>query len=585
MSIENSELSEHIRNSGGPSPDKDPNELGTPATCELVVDGKKISNDIAHMELRQYIDNHHVLKLRARELGQVSAASEFFSVSSYTGFLGKTITLTVTPSGDHVDKSHKLEFIGIVTAVEIESGIGALNIATLTAHSPTISMDGSKKNAFFHEMSASDITGSIVRNYQMNVGTMETTSGNMEYCVQYRESDYNFVMRLATGGGLFAFYDGKEFRIMKAAKVDVATVTWRQDLSSFAVEWGTAPGEYASQVYNYEQKKIFAQDSKSMSSTSALSNLSRVSPEASKKIFPNPGFIATSKSIADAQTLDRSLMAAKKRAMGRMITCKGCSIMPTIAVGHCVKITQMAELEGDYWVSKVTHIFDETGTYYNRFTCTPVEIAFPQFKSSRGSVTSLQSAVVVDNIDPDEMGRIKVKFPWNESDETPWVRYVMPYAGNDRGWYALPEIDDEVLVGYEEGSPDHPIAIGSVFNKVDVPPADAHDDKNSIKMFKSRSGHVITISDKDGDEQISIVGKDGSKIVMSSSDSSIVFETSGDFSIKANNIKLESQAAFEIKAGSNAKIEASANLDAKGGAMVKVEGAMTTVKGNPIQLN
>ena len=145
-----------------------------------------------------------------------------------------------------------------------------------------------------------------------------------------------------------------------------------------------------------------------------------------------------------------------------------------------------------------------------------------------------------------------------------------------------------------EGDPDHPIALGALYNGQAMPPADAAGDKNDIKMLMTRGGNQIIFNDEDGKEEIRITNKDGkNSIVMEVSGPSISFESSGDISIKGNNITIESQLEIKLKAGSDLKaessanttIEAGANLKSKGGAMVNLEGATVTVKGNPIQLN
>jgi len=252
----------------------------------------------------------------------------------------------------------------------------------------------------------------------------------------------------------------------------------------------------------------------------------------------------------------------------------------------------MQNYDGMYWVTSINHVFEDTG-YYNTFECSPVDIAYPSSMSKRRPATNLQMAVVVDNNDPEKMGRIKVKFPWNESDETPWVRLAVPHAGSDRGWLSLPEIDDEVLIGYEQNNPDLPIALAALYNKDTALPADPGD-KNDIKVFMTRSGNQICFTDADGSEEINIAMKDGkNQIVMQLSGPSITVKSEGDISIEGNNVSIKAQQEVKIEAGTdlnakasaNVNLEASANLKAKSSAMMNVEGGMTTVKGNPIQLN
>src|SRR6185436_4336090 len=100
--------------------------------------------------------------------------------------------------------------------------------------------------------------------------------------------------------------------------------------------------------------------------------------------------------------------------------------------------------------------------------------------------------IVTNNQDPDGMGRVKVKFPWlSDADESFWARAAVPMAGKDRGFYFLPEVDDEVLVAFKHGAARSPYTPGALGNGKDAPPATNDDGKNNVRVIKSRSGHVI----------------------------------------------------------------------------------------------
>lgn len=575
---------------------KDEPVLGVMGLCKLVIDGKEISADIYYAELEQFVDNHHIARVTMRERGQQTAELDFTDAERYTAFLGKSMSLVMeaeNPVGRPIPT--KLSFTGVVTRIDLENSINGINMVTIIGHSPTILIDGAKKNAFYRDQSATDIIGSIVGNYQITKGKSDSSPGTLKFSVQYRETDYQYIMRLATGAGLFAYYDGQEFRVTKASSSDLETLSWREDLGAFSLGLGTAPAEFQTQVYNYEQKKTYTQDSKSITQQSSLSDISKVSPEASKKLYGDSGFSTMATSVADAQSLDKILESDRSRAMGQMIIGRGQSTVANLASGHAVKIEGMKQMDGTYWVTYVKHVCDlSTGFgYYNVFECTPVDVAYPKYKSARPAITNMQMAVVVDNNDPDKLGRLKVQFPWCASDETPWVRLMTPHAGSERGWYCLPEIGDEVLVGYEQGSPDTPIVVGALYNKDDAPPGDAVDDENNVKMFMTKSGNRIVFTDTDGSEEVQIITKDGKNIITMKTGGPTVIESEGAINIKAGgditmegaNIKLDSQGEVEIKAATNAKIEAGLNFDIKGGPQLKIEGTMVTVKGTPIQLN
>ena len=232
-----------------------------------MVDNERIEYDISAVELRQFIDRHHVLKITIRE----RAEDVTRDVNSYAGVLGKSISLTIQPAGGVVDESRSLTFIGLVNRVNQTSNIDAVNQTTIEAHSPTIAFDGPKQNAFFRDQSHTDVIGSIVRNYPITVGTVESGGSSMAFCVQHRETDYDFVMRLAGGAGLFAHYDGQEFHCLKPTSSGAEELVWRETLGSFSLGLGTAPQEFTAQVYNYEQSKAYGQNTTSVRSSASLS--------------------------------------------------------------------------------------------------------------------------------------------------------------------------------------------------------------------------------------------------------------------------------------------------------------------------
>lgn len=175
--------------------------------------------------------------------------------------------------------------------------------------------------------------------------------------------------------------------------------------------------------------------------------------------------------------------------------------------------------------------------------------------------------IVTNNRDPDNMHRVKVRFPWlNQNDESNWARVANPMAGNGRGIYFLPEVDDEVLLAFEHGSIEHPYVVGSLWNGKDQPHESNSDGSNDNRSIKSRSGHVVRLCDKSGSESIEIIDKSGNnKIVICTSGNKILMEATGDIEItsQTGNIKL-SAVGIELKAQANVDISANAQVNIKG---------------------
>jgi uncharacterized protein involved in type VI secretion and phage assembly len=187
---------------------------------------------------------------------------------------------------------------------------------------------------------------------------------------------------------------------------------------------------------------------------------------------------------------------------------------------------------------------------------------------------------VTNNQDPDNLGRVKVKFPWlSDEDESNWARIVSPMAGKEKGIFFLPEVSDEVFVVFQYGDINMPYVIGSLWNGVDVPPETNSDGKNNIRIIKSRSGHIIRLDDTEGKEKIEIVDKtEKNMITIDAKDNKISLTTDKDIEIAAPNGKVTVTAKdLEMKSSAATKIEASAGMDLKASGTMNVKGAMVNI--------
>ena len=183
--------------------------------------------------------------------------------------------------------------------------------------------------------------------------------------------------------------------------------------------------------------------------------------------------------------------------------------------------------------------------------------------------------IVTNNEDPEALGRVKVKFPWlSDEDESDWARIAAPMAGKERGIYFLPEVDDEVLVVFQQGDVRFPYIIGALWNGKDKPPASNEDGKNNIRLIKSRSGHVIRLNDEDGKETIEIMDKtEKNSIVFDTAANTIAITADGDITLSASQgtIKLEAQ-NIEIKSSADTKVESGAEMDLTASSTMNLQG-------------
>jgi len=199
----------------------------------------------------------------------------------------------------------------------------------------------------------------------------------------------------------------------------------------------------------------------------------------------------------------------------------------------------------------------------------------PFNSAPNNSMQNFTTALVTDNSDPENQGRVKIQFPWdNDSNESYWARIVTPMSGASFGVNFLPEIDDEVFVCFLAGDIQKPIIIGSLWNQDLMPPYPNDDGENNIRAIKSRSGHEIIFDDTDTQEKIEIKSKSGHKITMddTTGGEKIMIEDNSGNSIEmdavTNKITLKSSMQLSLEANI---------IDIKAGSMLTLQGGMVKI--------
>jgi len=194
--------------------------------------------------------------------------------------------------------------------------------------------------------------------------------------------------------------------------------------------------------------------------------------------------------------------------------------------------------------------------------------------------------VVTDNKDPSKLGRVKVKLPiLSETETTYWVPIVMSGAGKNRGWFFIPEPEDEVLVVFEHGDLNRPLIIGSLWNGKDTPPSDNKNGKNDARVIKSRQGSKVTFDDS---ENPNIVIEDGTgkgKITLDTKNNKIIIEAiegdvcfqspTGDMTIVAKAMELKATENVEVYAGSTMAWGSDTSVKINGSSGVTTSGSTT----------
>ena len=203
-----------------------------------------------------------------------------------------------------------------------------------------------------------------------------------------------------------------------------------------------------------------------------------------------------------------------------------------------------------------------------------------------GQMPGLVEGLVTDNVDPEKLGRVKVKFPTlPDMPESTWARLSMPMAGRERGWMTIPEVDDEVLVSFVHGDHDNAIVLGSLYNGVDTPPYANEDGENNLRVFQSRSGHRLTFDDTSGEERMELITNNEEirliwdakeKVLSVYSGKDIIVEAVETVSWKCKDFILEASNSISMKA-TKVDVKASSSATVDGGGSLVLTAALTKI--------
>jgi type VI secretion system secreted protein VgrG len=435
-----------------------------------------------------------------------------------------------------------------------------------------------------------------------------------EYCVQYRETDFNFVSRLMEQYGIFYFFEhqnGKHTMVLgdsgsvhqpcpkqATAHYLITPGDMSQDtITGWQMEQELRTGKYSHTDYNFEtpSSNLMADEPTDVS----------VGPNSKFEIYDYPGeYINRSQ----GKTLSRVRMQEEEATH---LVASGSSDCRAFTSGYKFTLADhyRKDVNDSYVLTEVQHVasvgssysMGDAGTgehYSNHFTCIPASVPFrPARITPKPFVQGPQTAVVFgkkgEEIWVDKYGRVKVRFHWDREEkrnEQPippeerscWIRVSQPWAGKNWGSMWIPRMGQEVVVDFLEGDPDRPLITGRVYNAEETVPYTLPDHQ-TVSTFKSRSSknggsdnyNEIRFEDKKGSEQIFInAEKDMDQRV--ENDSREYVKNDRHLIVHNNRQELvEADSHLHIKGKHNEAIEGDMSLKINGDVKEQVGGGLS----------
>lgn len=501
-----------------------------------------------NIELRQNLDDHHYFEIYVsydwfENFGNgISGASK--------QFLGEEIEITVAPA-EQLPGIKNLSFKGIIMSVTAgKHGDGTHGHCIIRGSGASILLEDDPHIQAFENKSLADIVNTTISAYPPNLlraNVSPETSESQKYVVQYKESSYAFIKRLSERHGEWFFYNGQQIIFGKYSPQKIA-LTHQIDLLDFNIELTVKPNNIKFNGYDYRQANV-VEDKTQAKETGGSNPYSKHAQQISSKLYSKEALYKINypfNSNAKAQ-LDKMATLQKKAQVSRMVTLQGSSKNPSIRIGDTVSIQESVisqEQHGEFLITDIRHYCGANGSYHNMFSGIPADTATPAINLYTIPHSEPQSATVIENNDPKGLGRIKVRFQWQQQGQTPWVRVLSAAGGGEKGFFMIPEKGEEVVVDFEGGNPEAPFIIGATYNgKAKSSFGNA---ANDIKAIKTRSGNTIKLDDKTG--SISVTDKNGSTMTM---------DGAGNITVKSKTlVTIETSDKIELKATNSISLDA-----------------------------
>jgi phage protein D len=405
-----------------------------------------------------------------------------------------------------------------------------------------------------------------------------------QYLLQNNQTNLEFLRERAAALGFLLYVEGKTLHCGPP----------RPPGATVALEWGPSLQEFHPRLTTVDQcdgvtvrgwdpdtrQPIMGQADEGQDAT-AIGEKRHGGDAAQDAFHIEAQWLVADRPIRKQAAAESLAQAVYNRLSSRYIAADGrCGGNPRVLAGAAVQLSAVGDrFSGVYHVTASTHHYSALQGYSTEFTVSghhPATVLALLQPAVQAVPMGLVIGIVTDNADPRGQGRVKVKYPWLSPDHaSDWARVVAAGAGAQRGLEFLPEVNDEVLVGFEHGDINHPYVLGGLWNGLDAPPAGSSkvvaNGKVQQRLIRSRSGHLITLDDSDGSSGVSIVDKNGNKVAIDSAANSLTIEVQGDMKLKSQgNLTLEAQGEVRVK-GLGVTVDAGA--------------ANATVKGSMINLN
>jgi type VI secretion system secreted protein VgrG len=525
----------------------------------IIIDGEKMTR-FSELSINQSANAHHTFSI----IQPVPREFVDQAIDKSQSYIGKTIKIEIEPNTMRTDEP--FVFNGIITQANLMRKNGSAGEIHINGFSPTIALEGLPNSKSYTDKTFSDITQEILNNYtqiQLRPLLNFNNTTSLPYIVQYNESDFAFLRRMAQKKGEWLYFNGEQL-VFGKPKSTTFTLEYGRSLHSFNIEMNVKPLDF--EYTGYDSSSGETQTANSKQINYQAKGYSKEVFDASNKLFSKTSNSLYNNPIEENSAfghLNSRVTTQMESMASSLIVAKGESDETGLRIGDVIVINESGfsatgnpqdavkeQNYGSYIITSLSHSCEEVGHYKNTFEAVPENSKTPPYSNVHSIPTAnSQPAIVTDNNDPKGLGRVQVQMEWqkNNSENTPWIRMTNPHAGGGKGMYFIPEIGEEVLIDFEGGNAEKPYVLGAMYNgNKSSNYSTAGNDK---KVIQTRSGTKIIMNDAIG-----------SVFIEDPSGNTWLMDGKGNISVNApNDISMNAGGSVSITAIKNVNVNAGIN--------------------------
>jgi uncharacterized protein involved in type VI secretion and phage assembly len=563
------------------------NEVDTTIT----VDGK--SCDFTTLSLDQLVAGHHKFEIAVNYRHKDQSVWAATPDDIFRETLGKPVSIVMK----HAESGETNEFDGVVTDIEIVGVDGDDGTVVLKGGSPTLLLDRDPAMASFVDYSLYNVVAETIEKTGITVelDNKPALQRTIPYLARYRETSWGFLSRVLYSFGEWFYYDGKKLIVGNPQNQQERRVTY--DMELLEVQSTAGLRNLNTKYYEYDP----AENSYFEEASAGIDNANlpmKGAKQTADNLYTTAAKLPVGREVLGESDMSAIVRTRQSREYTKMsiftASCNTCGVrvgeIATALIPEDFADVKFTDF-GAFRVLEVHHRIDKEKHYSNIFKGIASQTETLPDDNISAPTAFPEPATVVDNADPRNQGRVRVRYFWQAEDaSTNWIRVQTPDAGKsdavskNRGMVFIPEIDDQVMIGFIQGDPARPYVMGSLFHR-DNSSGAATD--NTIKSIATRSGHIIEFNDDEaGAWGITIKDRNGNLMHLDTVGKNITITTPETMTLNAKNMIFEVAENINVKAGKNITTVADGDIvsESTGETAAKAGGGFTATAGKDITM-